>query len=276
MSRNKKAAGVRNSQCGASSAPGLDPQMPPARDTEFNAKADSPSLFNAIARRYDLLNYILSCGMDIGWRRKMALFLPPGDALTVLDLATGTADVALALVRHGRGVRQVIGVDQAEEMLRLGRNKVERHGLADRIHFEKADALALPFKAGLFDAVTVAFGLRNLPDLIKGFMEIRRVLGPGGRLIVLEFSMPANFLVRPFFYLYLKFIVPAIGYVLTGNHQAYLYLSRTVRDFPSGERFQRIMKQTGFVNVRRMELLFGGATIYVADAPMPVTGGGSQ
>ncbi|NTV28521.1 MAG: bifunctional demethylmenaquinone methyltransferase/2-methoxy-6-polyprenyl-1,4-benzoquinol methylase UbiE [Candidatus Omnitrophica bacterium] len=228
-------------------------------------KSDSPRLFNAIAKRYDLLNYILSFGMDIGWRRRLGTLLPAGKGLRVLDIATGTADVAIALARFQDNVGEVTGVDLAEEMLSLGRVKVERYELSGRIRLKKADALALPFQDKMFDAVTVSFGLRNMPDLVKALMEARRVLTDGGRIIVLEFSRPSNIFMRIFHAVYLLWFVPAIGCLLTGHLSAYGYLAKTVRDFPYGDRFKRIMRQVGFVNVSCVELAFGAATIYIAE-----------
>ena len=228
------------------------------------AKADSPKMFNAIARRYDILNYILSFGMDIGWRRKLAGFVPAGINLRVLDIATGTGDVAIALAKANPTVQEVVGADLSEEMLALGRIKVEHRGLAGKIRLGKADALALPFKEASFDVVTVAFGLRNMPDLMKALGEAYRVLKPGGRFIVLEFSKPSG-IAAPFHALYLHGLVPVIGFLLTGNYQAYRYLSRTVGEFPFGERFQRIIRQVGFANVQRHDLSLGAAMIYIAE-----------
>jgi demethylmenaquinone methyltransferase/2-methoxy-6-polyprenyl-1,4-benzoquinol methylase len=228
-------------------------------------KSNSPRLFNAISLRYDLLNSVLSFGQHIRWRRCLARFLPPGKNLKVLDLATGTADVAITLVRFSAAVSEVIGIDLAENMLAIGREKVERAGLSGRIRLERADALALTFKDASFDAVTVAFGLRNMPDLARALIEARRVLKPGGYIIILEFSNPDNILVKPFHFVYLHYVLPFVGFLLTGNYQAYRYLSRTVGDFPYGERLERIIRQVGLTTAGRLTLAAGAATIYVAE-----------
>ena len=222
----------------------------------------SIEIFNAIAPRYDMTNYVLSLGMDIGWRRELVRYLPQREGLNVLDLATGTADVAIALGRDGR-VTQVVGVDPAEGMLSIGREKIDRAALASKVKLLAGDALALDFPDRQFDAVTVAFGLRNFADLMKGLMEAYRVIKPGGRLIVLEFSLPCGFPHKYMHGFYLNILVPLIGTLLTGKREAYACLASTVRGFPFGERFCRIMAQAGFEGVERYELAFGAAAIYV-------------
>ena len=228
-------------------------------------KSTSPKMFNAIAKRYDILNYVLSFGMDRGWRRQLARYLPSGEDLRVLDLATGTADVAIALVKSGRDIQDVVGIDLADEMLAVGRAKVERAGLSNKICLQKADALSLPFPSESFDVVTVSFGLRNMPDLVKALLDARRVLNLGGRIMILEFSKPDNKFVKLFYLFYLLAFLPVLGFLLTGNYQAYRYLSRTVYDFPCGERFQQILQQVGFTLVGRFALACGAATIYIAE-----------
>jgi demethylmenaquinone methyltransferase/2-methoxy-6-polyprenyl-1,4-benzoquinol methylase len=222
----------------------------------------STEIFNAIAPRYDKTNYILSFGMDMGWRRKLLHYLPSVENLHVLDLATGTGDVAIALARDHR-VAKVVGVDLAEGMLKRGHEKVARASLLSKIKLSVADALALDFPDKVFDVVTVAFGLRNFSDLMKGLMESYRVIKPGGRLIVLEFSSPRMFPYKYIHGFYLNVLLPLIGMVLTGNRAAYQCLSSTARAFPSGDRFVRIIAQVGFQNVERHELAVGAATIYV-------------
>ena len=222
----------------------------------------STEIFNAIAPRYDMTNRILSLGMDIGWRRKILEHLPPGRDLRVLDLATGTGAVAMALARDER-VAKVVGVDLAEGMLFIGRAKIARESLGSKVDLLAGDALALDFPDGHFDAVTVAFGLRNFPDMARGLIEAYRVIKPGGRLVVLEFLSPQRFPQKYVHGFYLNVLVPLIGMLLTGKREAYSHLSSTVRAFPSGERFSRIMAQVGFENVERYEWTMGAAAIHV-------------
>ncbi len=222
----------------------------------------STEIFNAIAPRYDRTNYVLSFGMDIGWRRKILSFLPSRQDLRVLDLATGTADVAITLARDPR-VAEVTGVDLSEGMLLIGQRKVENASLVSKVKLLAGDALALNFQDAHFDVVTVAFGARNFQDLMKGLMEARRVLKPGGRVIVLEFSSPQGFPQKYIHGFYLNVLVPFMGMLLTGKGKAYRCLASTVRVFPFGERFCRILAQVGFENVECYPLAMGTAMIYV-------------
>jgi demethylmenaquinone methyltransferase / 2-methoxy-6-polyprenyl-1,4-benzoquinol methylase len=223
----------------------------------------STAIFNAIACRYDLINHILSFGMDLGWRDKVRRFLPQRQGLKVLDLATGTGDMAISLAQDDR-VSDVTGVDLADGMLKIAQAKVSRAGLDRRIRLLAGDAMSTEFQDGSFDVVSVAFGVRNYPDLMKGLMEARRVLSKDGCLIILEFSTPENTLQKYFHALYLRSLVPLLGLILSGKLEAYRYLSRTILAFPYGERFMRIIRQVGFVEVERTPLAMGAATIYAA------------
>ncbi len=220
-------------------------------------------LFNAIASGYDKANWILSLGLDQLWRRKMVSFLPRGNGLRVLDLATGTADVAIAMAGDPR-VAEVVGVDLSDEMLRCGREKVIAQGFSGKIRLMKADVFALDFPERSFDVVTIGFGARNFDDLMQGLMGASRVLKPGGKIIVLEFSMPEGVIVRLGYGVYLKCLVPLIGVLCTGKLSAYNYLVRTILAFPYGERFCRILAQVGFIPQGRYKLALGGVTIYTA------------
>lgn len=223
----------------------------------------STEFFDAIASRYDVTNYVLSFGMDIGWRRRMLFYLPEEGGVEVLDLATGTADVAIMFARHPR-VRRVTGIDVAEAMLGQALAKVLKAGLAHKIELTAADALGLTFPDDKFDVITVAFGVRNFSDLMKGLSEAYRVLKPGGRFIVLEFSTPRGLFQKAVHAFYLMRLVPFVGMLLTGKGEAYAYLSRSAKAFPYGGRFERILRQAGFSRVEREELTLGTATIYVA------------
>ena len=228
-------------------------------------KAESWKMFDTISVRYDFLNRVLSLGQDIRWRRQLPRYLPPGENLTVLDLATGTADVAITLAQSDPRVRTVHGVDMAEKMLVIADRKVEAARLKDRIILQKGDAQALPFVNDTFDAAAIAFGIRNVGDLRLGLMEMYRVLKKGGRILVLEFSIPDNTFLRAGHRVYLNWIVPAVGFLLSGNGKAYRYLNQTILSFPYGERFCKILKQMGFTRIHAHPLMGGAATIYVGE-----------
>ncbi len=220
-------------------------------------------MFDAIAPGYDRLNHILSLGMDKKWRRLITDFLPAGNALKVLDLASGTAEIALVAGREAR-VAHVTGIDIAESMLALGRVKIQQAGLSAKIELTAGDAMALPFPENAFDAVTVGFGVRNFSDLMKGLMEAWRVLKPGGRFIILELSSPSGWWRKAGHAFYVGRVVPCLGGLFSGRKAAYSYLSMTALAFPSGLRFERIIRQAGFTAVERRELALGAVTIYIA------------
>lgn len=224
-------------------------------------------MFDRIAPRYDALNRLLSFGIDRGWRRRMVRQLPPGEGLRVLDLATGTADQVLALRRGSPRVASGVGMDLAEQMLERGRVKIAQEGFADSIRLERGDACAIPAGEGAFDVVTISFGIRNVTDVDRAFREMLRVLRPGGRVLVLEFSMPRNRLVRAVHLLYLRHILPRIGGWLSGDRAAYRYLNQTIETFPHGTAFCAMLERAGFTEVRAHPLSLGIATLYQADRP---------
>lgn len=215
-------------------------------------------MFNRIARRYDLLNRLLSARRDVVWRKKCVRLLPDAP-LTVLDLATGTADMISTLLRERPNIRQVIGIDPAVDMLKIGRRKL--NGAAALLN---GDAQQLAVRNESLDAITIAFGIRNVPDVDKALAEMYRALKTGGQLLILEFSLPRNRFVKTFYLLYFRHVLPFIGGVISGDRQAYQYLNATVEDFPYGKKFCRRLEQAGFVEVRERPLTFGIATIYSA------------
>ena len=222
-------------------------------------------MFDSIAPRYDLLNRILSGGIDQRWRRivmKEILEVGPG---RVLDVATGTADLALMAARMG--VPKVVGVDISNEMLEVGRRKVEKGKLSDRVDLQNGDAEKLPFSDRQFDAATVAFGVRNFEDLGEGLRQIHRVLRPGGKLVVLEFSRPKAFPIKQLYAFYGRFILPSIGKMISGDSGAYTYLPESIAVFPEGEAFLGWMKKAGFEQRRARRLTFGIASMYVGVRP---------
>ena len=228
-------------------------------------KTESWKIFNLISKRYDLLNRLLSLGMDISWRQKMIDQIPSSVTLQLLDLATGTADVIIAALEARPNIYNAVGLDMAEEMLKIGRQKVEKKGLSKKIILQAGDAQHLPFGDSSFDVLTISFGIRNIPDLRQVLMEMYRVTKPGGKTLILEFSMPPNVLWRLGYVVYLRCVVPLVGFLFSGNFRAYKYLNQTIEKFPYGDRFCKILRQMGFTDVRTT-LLFGGvATIYAAE-----------
>ncbi len=233
-----------------------------AATTELPAKSDAPRMFDRIAHRYDLLNRLLSGRRDIAWRREVAALLPDKPQLEILDIATGTGDVLLTLFERRSDVAHGVGADMAGKMLAIGADKVSAAGLENRIELVQADALALPFEESSFDAVTIAFGIRNVTDVSRGLAEMRRVLRPGGKVLILEFSLPRNAFVRAGYLLYFRHILPRLGAIISGDRSAYRYLNRTVEDFPYGGAFGELMTATGFAEVTIRPLTFGIASIY--------------
>lgn len=229
------------------------------------SKTQSWKMFNRIAGRYDLLNRVLSFGLDRCWRKRLAAFLPSRSRLVILDLATGTADVLISIVKNNPVIQKAYGVDMAEQMLAIGEEKVKRQGLSERIVLMKADANQLPFPNHHFDAVTMAFGIRNMPHIAVTLKEIVRVLKPQGRALILEFSKPEHPLLKLGHRLYLRGIVPLIGGMLSGDFAAYKYLNETIERFPYGLQFCRILRQVGLQNAAATPLMGGVASIYSAD-----------
>ena len=229
------------------------------------SKIDSWKMFDAIAGRYDVLNHLLSLGLDRSWRKSMARLLPTQSALQVLDVATGTADVLIAMLKANPRISLAYGIDMSEEMLKRGRAKIQKAGVEYRAVLSHGDAQAMAFPDQTFTAVTIAFGIRNMPDLRKALMEMYRVLRPSGRVIILEFSIPRNVVLRWGHLLYLRWVVPGVGFLVSGNFRAYKYLNHTVETFPYGNHFMKILKQMGFVQVAAHPLLGGVATIYVGE-----------
>lgn len=224
-------------------------------------------MFDRIAHRYDLLNRLLSLRQDVAWRKKLARHLPDLSSLYLLDIATGTADVALTLIRHSDKITRALGVDMSEKMLEEGRRKVENSGLSSVLSLETGDATALKQPDNTFDVTTIAFGIRNVMDPLTGLKEMYRVLKPGGRSLILEFSLPGQPVLRALYLFYFRNILPRIGALISGDSYAYNYLNKTVETFPYGDAFCALMTRAGFENVRAWPLTFGIATLYSGDKP---------
>ena len=224
-------------------------------------------MFDRIAPRYDLLNRMLSMGTDVRWRRRMAACLPERRPMRLLDLATGTADQAISLVKADSRIESATGLDLAEQMLAVGREKLVRLGLADRIRLGTGDAVKIPEPDTAYDVTTISFGIRNVLDVSAALREMRRVLKPGGRALILEFSTPESAWFRPVYLFYLRHILPHIGALLSGDRNAYRYLNQTIETFPCGDAFCDLMRKAGFERVKHIPLSLGIATIYQGDRP---------
>ena len=218
-------------------------------------------MFDSIAFRYDFLNRFLSVGIDKGWRKKAILQLKELKPSKVLDVATGTADVAIMTYRLLHPDK-IIGIDISESMLNLGKQKIEKLGLQHQIDLHLGDSEKIDFPDQSFDAITVAFGVRNFGNLEMGLAEMFRVLKPGGKLVVLEFSKPKQPLFKVVYRLYMNFIAPGIGKLFSKNKTAYQYLNDSVQAFPEGKTFLSIMNKTGFTHTYLKALTLGICTIY--------------
>jgi demethylmenaquinone methyltransferase/2-methoxy-6-polyprenyl-1,4-benzoquinol methylase len=230
---------------------------------EGSKKEQVAAMFNAISPKYDALNRILSAGIDQSWRRKTLREIRATGALKLLDVATGTADLALALAKGIPGSK-VVGVDISSGMLEVGRSKVRAKDLEGRVRLDLGDGEQLPYEESSFGAVTVAFGVRNFENLEQGLRDMRRVLEPGGTLAVLEFSQPTAWPLRSLYLFYFKNILPRIGRMVSKDASAYTYLPNSVQAFPYGEAFAAKLREAGFQSVRVRPLTFGIASLYLA------------
>ena len=236
-------------------------EIVPFRESDLDKKEQVADMFNHIAFKYDFLNRFLSAGIDISWRKKAIKELKSLNAKTILDVATGTADVAI-LTHRLIHPEKITGIDISDGMLEVGREKIAAAGLDQTIQLQNADSASLPFPDQSFDAITVAFGVRNFQHLEKGIAEMLRVLKPGGKLVVLEFSKPTNPIFRKMYNLYMNVITPAIGKLFSKNKEAYQYLNDSVQAFPEGNSFLNILNGAGFTQTYLKKLSFGICTIY--------------
>ena len=228
-------------------------------------KATVQQMFDDISPRYDFLNHFLSFGIDFHWRKKLVALLSGKHPLRILDIATGTGDVAIALARLNP--EKIVGIDISERMLEIARRKVSEKGMEKIISFKQSDAERIPFSDGSFDAVTVAFGVRNYEDLSKGLSEMKRVLRLGGTMMILEFSHPATTPFNQFYRFYSRFVIPFIGKLISSHSHAYTYLPQSVAAFPSGDDFLNILRGLGLTNCHQKTLSFGIASIYSCQKP---------
>jgi demethylmenaquinone methyltransferase/2-methoxy-6-polyprenyl-1,4-benzoquinol methylase len=237
-----------------------NPVIVPDQASNLSKKAQVADMFNNIAARYDFLNHFLSLGIDKGWRRKAIAEIGKISPKHILDVATGTGDLAIAAV--ALKPEKITGIDIAEQMLDAGRNKIAGLNLSDTISLLLADSESMPFSTDSFDAVTCAYGVRNFEQLEAGLKEMCRVLRPGGRVAILEFSQPVTFPVKQLYKFYFRFILPGLGKLVSKHSRAYTYLPESVMAFPQGKEFTDILLKCGFKEVTANPLTFGITTLY--------------
>ena len=238
------------------------PIVTPYKDQRTSKKEQVAAMFNNIAYRYDFLNQLLSLGIHKGWRKKAIQLLKPGKPKLILDIATGTADFAIAAMKLNPD--KVTGVDISEGMLKLGTEKINKLGLQHKIELKLGDSENLQYKDNVFDAIIVGFGVRNFENLEKGVMNMYRVLKPGGMVVILEFSKPTAFPIKQLYKLYFKYLTPFIGKLFSKDSSAYTYLPESVNSFPDGQAFLTILKNAGFKEAKATLLAFGIASIYIS------------
>ena len=236
--------------------------MKPYKNLNSSKKKQVEKMFDSISFEYDKLNRLISGGNDVKWRKniyKIAKSLNPVD---ILDIATGTADIALELSKIKNS--KITGLDISEKMLDVGRQKVTERNLENKVSLVSGDAENLNFSKSTFDLISIGFGVRNFQNLEKGLLESFRVLREGGTLIILETSVPQNRLVKLFYLLFSRTFIPLVGSLFSKDKKAYKYLQKSAEEFPSGESFSQILKSCGFKNVQIMPLMLGASSIYVA------------
>jgi demethylmenaquinone methyltransferase/2-methoxy-6-polyprenyl-1,4-benzoquinol methylase len=240
----------------------MSKNITPYKDSELGKKEQVAQMFDTISGNYDGLNRVISFGIDIKWRKKVLKLVSDKNPKIVLDIATGTGD--LAILMTNTNAEKIIGLDISAGMLEVGRNKIKAKNLSDKIEMILADSENMPFEDNTFDAITVAFGVRNFENLEKGLAEILRVLKPNGIFVILETSVPDKTPYKQGYTFYSKNILPLIGKLFSKDNSAYQYLSESASVFPYGEVLNNILRKIGFIEVKAMPQTFGVATIYSA------------
>ena len=240
----------------------MSKNITPYKDSEIGKKEQVAQMFDTISGNYDGLNRVISFGIDIKWRKKVLQLVSDKNPKTVLDIATGTGDLAILMTETT--AEKIIGLDISAGMLEVGRKKIEAKKLSDKIEMILADSENIPFENDAFDAITVAFGVRNFETLDKGLTEILRVLKPNGVFVILETSVPEKTPYKQGYTFYSKNILPLIGKLFSKDDSAYQYLSESASVFPYGEALNNILRKIGFIDVVSMPQTFGVATIYSA------------
>lgn len=234
----------------------------PYKHSNEGKKQQVTTMFDTISREYDSLNRVITLGIDVKWRKKVINLVAATHPKIVLDVATGTGDLAISLVETG--AEKIIGLDLSEGMLEVGRRKILKKELDEKIEMVVGDSEKLSYADNSFDAITVAFGIRNFENLDKGLSEILRVLKPNGIFVILETSVPTKTPFRQGYFLYTRYILPLIGRIFSRDKSAYAYLSESASNFPYGEALNNILTKIGFINATALPQTFGSATIYIA------------
>ena len=235
----------------------------PYKNSNSSKKEQVAKMFDNIAGNYDFLNHFLSMGIDIYWRKKLVKKLSIQSPKNILDVATGTGDLAIEMLKVTPD--KITGVDISNGMLEIGRKKIKEKGLEEKISLQEADSENLPFEDNYFDAVCVSFGVRNFENLEKGLSDMFRVLKPGGKLYILEFSQPNIFPFKQLYQFYFKYILPLLGKIISKDNSAYNYLPESVSTFPYGKKLNRIIEKCGYNKAKNQSLTLGIASIYIAE-----------
>lgn len=234
----------------------------PYKDSSSSKKEQVAEMFDSVSGKYDFLNHLLSGGVDIYWRRKALSMLKNNNNELILDIATGTGDLAIEANRILKP-KKIIGVDISEGMLNVGREKMKKLGLQDKIEMQMGDSEKLLFEDNTFNTIIVSFGVRNFENLLKGLTDMNRVLKPGGTCMVVEFSKPTSFPFKQFYWFYSTKILPVIGKIVSKDSSAYTYLPESVQAFPDGKAFLEVFEQAGFKETSVKTLTFGICSIYI-------------
>ena len=237
-------------------------EVKPYKDAQSSKRQQVEEMFDSIAPNYDFLNRVLSMGIDQGWRKKAINSLKEVNPKQILDVATGTADLAIAALKLNPD--HITGIDISNQMLNVGRDKIKAKNISDKITLTQADSANLPFEDNKFDAITVAFGVRNFEFLQQGINQMYRVTRKGGKLAVLEFSNPKSFPFKQIYNFYFKHILPGWGGSISKSKTAYTYLPESVQHFPEGEQFAAYLKNAGYTQIKIQPLTFGICTLYTA------------
>lgn len=240
----------------------MSKKVTPYKDSKLTKKKQVEQMFDNISDNYDGLNRVISLGTDVSWRKKVVAAVAATNPDSILDIATGTGDLAIQMANTG--AKRIVGLDLSEGMLNVGRKKIADKNFDVEIEMIQGDSENLPFEDNSFDAITVAFGVRNFENLEKGLEEIFRVLKPSGIFVVLETSVPTKFPYKQGYRFYSNLILPVIGKIFSKDKDAYAYLSESAANFPYGITFNNILSKIGFINVKDLPQTFGVSTIYIA------------